>query len=103
MQKAPPPADDPDAVRGDLQRQLDALDERRAARDEAFAVEKKREEVASIRRQNCETAQKNLAKLRQGGNKAYMTPEGEVIRLTDEERARRIEDAKQGFRDNCEE
>jgi hypothetical protein len=103
MQKAPPPADDPDAVRGDLQRQLDALDERRAARDEAFAEEKKREEVASIRKQNCETARKNLANLRQGGEKRYMTPDGEIVRLTDEERARRIEDAKQGIRDNCEE
>ena len=32
-----------------------------------------------------------------------VTPDGEVIRLTDEERARRIEDTKQGIRDNCKE
>ena len=32
-----------------------------------------------------------------------MTPEGEVIRLTDDDRAKHIEDAKQGIRDNCEE
>ena len=37
LKGAPPPADDPEAVRGDLQRQLDALDEQRAQRDEAFA------------------------------------------------------------------
>ena len=71
-------------------------------RDEAFAEEKHKEEVASIRKQNCETARKNLANLRRGGNNAYMTPEGEVVRLTDDERAKRIEDAKQGIKDNCE-
>lgn len=103
MKGAPPPADDPEAVRGDLQRQLDALDEQRAQRDEAFAEQKQKEETARIKKQNCETARKNLAKLRRGGNNAYMTPEGEVVRLTDDERARRIEDAKQGIKDNCEE
>ena len=102
MKGAPPPANDPEAVRGDLQRQLDAFDERRAQRDEAFAEQKQKEETARIRKQNCETARKNLAKLRRGGNNAYMTPEGEVVRLTDDERARRIEDAKQGVKDNCE-
>ena len=64
MKGAPPPADDPEAVRGDLQRQLDALDEQRAQRDEAFAEQKQKEETARIKKQNCETARKNLAKLR---------------------------------------
>ena len=103
MKGAPPPANDPEAARGDLQRQLDAFDEQRAQRDEAFAEQKQKEENARIRKQNCETARKNLAKLRRGGNNAYMTPEGEVVRLSDDERARRIEDAKQGVKDNCEE
>ena len=103
IQGAPPPANDPAAVRGNLQRQLDAFDERRAQRDEAFAEQKEKEEVARIKKQNCETARKNLANLRRGGNNAYMTPEGEVVRLTDEDRAKRIEDAKQGIEDNCEE
>ena len=102
MKGAAPPANNPEAVRGDLQRQVEAFDERRAQRDEAFAEEKHKEEVASIRKQNCETARKNLANLRRGGNNAYMTPEGEVVRLTDDERAKRIEDAKQGIKDNCE-
>ena len=103
IKEAPPPANDPDAARGDLQRQLDAFDERRAQRDEAFAEQQRKEEAAGVRKQNCETARKNLANLRRGGNNAYMTPEGEVIRLTDDERARRIEAAKQGIKDNCEE
>jgi len=103
MKGAPPPADDPEAVRGDLQRQLDALDEQRAQRDEAFAEQKQKEDIARVKKQNCETARKNLAKLRRGGNNAYMTPEGEVVRLTDDDRAKRIEDAKQGIKDNCEE
>ncbi|MEN8107889.1 MAG: DUF4124 domain-containing protein [Pseudomonadota bacterium] len=102
MQDAPPPADDPNAVRGDLQRQLEAYDERRAEQDEAFAEQKKKAEITSIRKKNCETARKNLANLHQGGNKAYMTPEGEVVRLTDDERAKRIATAKQNIKDNCE-
>jgi hypothetical protein len=103
IQGAPPPANDPAAVSEDLQRQLDAFDERRAQRDEAFAEQKHKDEVARTKKQNCETARKNLANLRRGGNNAYMTPEGEVIRLTDDDRAKHIEDAKQGIRDNCEE
>ena len=101
MPEAPPPANDPAAIRGDLQRQLEAFDERRAERDEAFAEQKQKEDVARIRQQNCETARKNLEKLRRGGNNAYMTPEGEVIRLSDEDRAARIEAAKQGIAENC--
>jgi hypothetical protein len=101
MPAAPPPANDPAAIRGDLQRQLEAFDERRAERDEAFAEKKQKEEVAAIRKQNCETARKNLEKLHRGGNNAYMTPEGEVIRLTDEDRAARIEAARKGIADNC--
>lgn len=103
IQGAPPPANDPDALRGDLERQMDAFDERRAQRNEAFAEQQKKEEIARIRQQNCETSRKNLANLRRGGNNAYMTPEGEVIRLTDDDRASRIEAAKQAIKDNCEE
>ena len=99
---AAPPANDPEAERSDLQRQMDAFDERRAQRDEEFAEQKREEEFASIRKQNCETAKKNLANLRRGGNMVYMTPEGEAVRLTDEERARRIDTAKQNIKDNCE-
>jgi hypothetical protein len=102
MKGAAPPANNPDVARSDLQRQMEAFDERRAQRNEEFAEQKHKEEVASIRKQNCETARKNLANLRRGGNNAYMTPEGEVVRLTDDERAKRIEDAKQGIKDNCE-
>lgn len=102
LKGAAPPADDPQAARSDLQRQLDAFDERRAQRDEAFAEQKRKEEIAEIRKQNCETANKNLANLRRGGNTVYMTPEGEAVRLTDEERAKRIATAKQNIKDNCE-
>ena len=54
---------------------------------------RKSEEFASISKQNCETAKKNLDNLRRGGNTVYMTPEGEAVRLTDEEGARRIDTA----------
>jgi hypothetical protein len=50
---------------------------------------------------NCETAKQNLANLQQGGNKAFVTPDGEVFRLTDDERQRRIDEANRQIKENC--
>ena len=43
---------------------------------------------------NCTTAKNNLAKLQEGGNKRYLTPDGKVTHLTEEQRQQRINEAK---------
>jgi hypothetical protein len=103
IEGAPPPPD-PAAVHKEqqqLQERVDAMDERLKAEKEADAIKKEHEEVAKIDEKNCITARNNLGKLQQGGIKRYLTPEGEVIRLTDDERERRINEANSQIEMYC--
>lgn len=102
IEGAPPPAEDPEEIRKGLQEQLDAYDDAKAVRDEDYALQKKHKETLEIIRKNCKTARSNLANLQQGGQKRFMTPEGEVKYLTIEERNRRIEEAEGQIREFCE-
>jgi Domain of unknown function (DUF4124) len=104
IQGAHPPAGSEDTIRHEqqrLQQQLDAFEERRAEQEEQEAIEKQAREIAKIDEKNCITAQGNLAKLQQGGIKRYLTPEGEVIRLTEEDRQQRISEAQQQVDKYC--
>ena len=103
IEGAPPPPD-PAVVHQEqkqLQDRLDAMDERDKAQKEAAGLEKEREEVAKIDEKNCITARNNLVKLQQGGIKRYLTPEGDVVRLTDNERAQRINEANSQIEMYC--
>ena len=101
MKNAPPPAANPDAINEDLKKQVEAMEERLAGKDEAATAARKQAENEKIIKQNCATARKNLAALQQGANKAYMTPDGKVARLTEEDRQRRISEAKQQIEKYC--
>ncbi|MGB5180421.1 MAG: DUF4124 domain-containing protein [Gammaproteobacteria bacterium] len=97
IEGAPPPSESPETIRQEqqkLQQRLDAMEERRAERENQKALERQRRKLDDISEKNCITAKNNLAKLHQGGIKRYLTPEGEVIRLTEEERVRRITEAQ---------
>jgi hypothetical protein len=104
IEGAPPPADSAETVQHEqqrLQEQLDAMDERRTEQDEATAIKKQHEENREKDEKNCITAQNNLAKLQQGGIKRYLTPEGDVIRLTEEDRQQRISEANSQIEKFC--
>jgi len=104
IEGAPPPAESKEAIRADqqeLQQQLDAFEERRFEQKKQDALEEQRQELAKIDKENCITAHGNLAKLQQGGIKRYLTPEGEVIRLTEEDRQRRISETNQQIEKYC--
>lgn len=101
IQQASPPATDAGAADTRLQQQVEAMDERLEAADEARAEAGVEAEIARITRENCETAKKNLAQLNQGGIKRYRTGEGEVIRMTEEDRQRRIDEANSQIREFC--
>jgi hypothetical protein len=104
IQGAPPPAESGETIRQEqqkLQEQLDAMEERGAGREEEKAIEKQRQELDKINEKNCIIAKNNLAKLQQGGIKRYLTPEGEVMRLTDEDRQRRITEAQKQVEQYC--
>lgn len=101
LKPASGPADDPDAISGKLKQQVDAMEDRLSEKRQGAADAQQWAEIQKIRRENCATARANLAKLQQGGNRAYRTPDGEVVRLDEEERQRRITEANRQIEENC--
>jgi len=101
IRNAPPPADDPEAERTRLQQETEALDERMKGRQESAVKAEIEAKNREIRRQNCIKASKNLTELQQGGIKRYLTPDGEVLRLTEEDRQKRIAEAKAQIAEFC--
>jgi len=101
VRSAPPPADDPASERARIQQENEALDERMAERQEAAARAELRAKNRKIRQENCVTARKNLGELQQGGIKRYRLPDGTVLRLTEEDRQKRIADTQAEIAENC--
>jgi len=101
LKQASAPADDPAGIRSNLKEQVDAMDKAQEEKQKGAADAEQWSKIQKQRRKNCEIAKKNLANLHQGGNKAFMTPDGEVIRLTDDERQRRIDEANKQIKENC--
>jgi hypothetical protein len=101
--KAPPPAPGPSTNAGgnDLQEPGDATkkQDEKQAQEENDA--KRKAALEEMRKKNCEIARQNLVNLQRGGNVRYKGPNGEVIRLTEEDRQKRIEDANTHIKENC--
>lgn len=101
IMSAPPPADNPAAENAKLQQQVEAMDERMEERQAATAQAEMRAKNKEIRRQNCIKARKNLGELQQGGIKRYRLPDGSVLRLTEEDRQKRIAETQTEITENC--
>lgn len=101
IHQAAPPAENPQKIRNNLQEQVQAMDKVEEERAEQKMDAEQWARIQKLRRENCATAKQNLANLHQGGQKAFMTPDGQVIRLTDEERQRRIDEANKQIEENC--
>ena len=101
IQGAPPPADDPDKINEKLQNEVDAMD-KTLTRQEGEAKEKSlRKEIDEAYEKNCISSRNNLAKLQEGGRKRYLTADGQVIHLSEEERQQRINEAKDQIDEFC--
>jgi hypothetical protein len=99
IEGAPPPPESAGVTR-DAQPQVDATEEGRAGQEEQQIIQQ-RTELAILDQENCNTAQGNLAKLQRGGINRYLTPEGEVVRLTEEDRRQRISQAQEQIEKYC--
>jgi len=84
-----------------LQQQVEAMDQQLAAEDKAKSDAAIEAENARIIKENCKTARKNLAGLQHGSVKRYRTSDGEVIRMTEEDRQQRIEQANSQIQEFC--
>lgn len=98
---AAPPADNPQQIRQDLQKDVQAMDKAQQKRADKKMDADQWHEIQTIRRKNCATARQNLAKLHQGGEKRYLTQDGQVVHLTEDERQRRIDEANKQIEENC--
>lgn len=96
-----PPADEAAAERARLQQETEALDERMEERKEAAAEAEQQAKNRKIRQDNCTIARRNLAELQQGGIKRYRLPDGTVLRLTEEDRQKRIAETEAEIAENC--
>jgi hypothetical protein len=101
MQPPPPPAEPPTGSENDLQKQLDTIKQQNDKQLQETREADQQAEIQKIRKKNCETAHKNLMNLNRGGNVRYMGPNGEAIRLTEEERQKRIDETNQQIKENC--
>lgn len=101
IQGAPPPADDPDKITEKLQNEVEAMDETRASQEKASKEKSLRQEIDAAYEKNCISSRNNLATLQEGGRKRYLTPDGQVIRLSEEERQQRINEAKDQIDEFC--
>ncbi len=84
-----------------LQKRIEAMEQRIEERKEAKDEFRRQTNVRKLVKANCENARKNLANLQRGANNAYMTPDGEVKRLTEEDKQKRIDEAKRQMDEYC--
>ena len=96
-----PPDESPESDGNDLQKQLEAVEQQNQEQLQGAKDEKQWAQIQKIRRDNCKTANQNLVNLQRGGNVRYMGADGKVMRLTEEERQKRIDEANQQIKENC--
>lgn len=84
-----------------LQEQVDAMDEDIAEQEIEEKKQDLQKQIDDAYERNCITSTNNLEKLQQGGSKRYLTPDGKVTHLTDEQRQQRINEAKDQMDEFC--
>jgi hypothetical protein len=98
---AQPPAHTSETAGNNLQKQVEKMEEQEKEQLQGAKDAKQWAEIQKLRRTNCDTAHKNLDSLQRGGNVRYMGSDGKIMRLTDEERQKRIDEAQQQIKENC--
>lgn len=99
---AAPPADNPATITGHLEERIKASEEANKQQLDASQKQQKQIEIRKIRQQNCVAAHNNVEQLNRGGQVRYRTSDGEVLHLSDEDRNKRIEEARKQIKENCE-
>jgi hypothetical protein len=95
LHAAPPPAHSPEVVTGNQ------LPQQQQKPSQGATDTTQQAEIQKVRKSNCEAARTNLANLQRGGNIRYKLASGEVIRMTEEDRQKRIDEANKQIKENC--
>jgi hypothetical protein len=99
-QAAPDPAEG-ERLREGLRREIEQSYDAAAEREQRDAQRQKAEAQRRTRAKNCEIARKNLAALGGLSRRQFNTPEGDYQTLTDDERQRRIREARDNIEKYC--
>ncbi|RLJ16644.1 DUF4124 domain-containing protein [bacterium endosymbiont of Escarpia laminata] len=92
---------DTEAAKKSLKKMRQDLEDRREDRKLAKQAQDEQQRTAATRLQNCEVGRSNLRNLTALGNRKLRTQDGEYLRLTEEERQTRMEQARKDIEDNC--
>jgi hypothetical protein len=97
----PPPAEAPEVARQRLQQRLQQFEDNRE--DQAVARKKTAESSAESEQaqQRCATARKNLEVLKGRPRQLYQTPDGKVVRMSEEERQKKRAEMEQIIAADC--
>ncbi len=97
----PPPAETPEEARQRLNLQLQKFEDK--AEDKELAGQKaiKEEELAEVFKKNCAAAQNNLFFLESNPRKLVGQPDGSYVRLTEEERQQKMQEAREQVEKFC--
>jgi hypothetical protein len=101
IQGSTPPAESTDSSPDSLQKQVDASNEDIAEQEIEEKKQDLQKQINDAYERNCTTSTNNLDKLQQGGSKRYLTPDGKVTHLTEEQRQQRINEAKDQIDEFC--
>lgn len=101
---APPPKPNPaeterayDRLKDQVTRDFDAKEDQQKQAE----AQAKRAEVQATRSNNCAIARKNLQTLEALGARRLLTSDGEYKRISDDERAKRIQTMQKAIEENC--
>ncbi|RDH90359.1 MAG: DUF4124 domain-containing protein [endosymbiont of Seepiophila jonesi] len=92
---------DTEAATKSLNKMRQDLEDRREDRKLAKQAQDEQQQATAARLNNCEVGRSNLRNLTALGNRKLRTPDGEYLRLTEEERQTRMEQARKDIEDNC--
>ena len=101
VKTAPAPPETPEAMQQQQEAEMQKLED--YLEDKELAAEKKQKGQLSkqIDEENCRNAKDNLDKLIAASQRLLQMPDGNYVRLTEEQRQQRMEEARKFIDENC--
>ena len=101
MKPPPPPAETPEEARQRLNQRLQTLEDKAEDKELAGQKEAKEGELAEVYKSNCAAAQHNLMFLESNPRKLVGQPDGSYVRITEEERQQKMQEAREQVEKFC--
>ncbi len=97
----PPPAETPEEARQRLNQRLQRFEDKAEDKELASQKEAKEEDMTEVYKSNCAAAQNNLFFLESNPRKLVGQPDGSYVRITEEERQQKMQEAREQVEKFC--